>query len=171
MRKDLNCYLKLDYPIEIKKLPQKDGGGYLASIPQLGEKAFRADGPNVKEALRNLRKIKKDLFIDYLEEGTPIPEPEPESEAIFSGKFVVRIPPTLHRQMVEQARKENVSLNQLILYLLSSNISLKAVESKIEECFTKIKTKPLDTPILTDLFYDKTVDYRFGGKVMATVKR
>ena len=55
MRKNLDYYLKLDYPVEIKKLSRKDGGGYLASIPQLGEKAFRADGSNVKEALRNLR--------------------------------------------------------------------------------------------------------------------
>jgi antitoxin HicB len=152
MRKDLNYYLKLEYPLEIRKLSKKDGGGYLASIPQLGEKAFRADGRNVKEALRNLRKVKRDLFADYLAEGTRIPEPEPEPDSLFSGKFVVRIRPTLHRQLVEMARREKVSLNHLVTSLLSYNVPLKTVENKIDDALSKAPPKQFIMPIPQDFF-------------------
>jgi antitoxin HicB len=140
MGKDLNYYLSLDYPIEIRRIPKEDGGGYLASIPQLGEKAFRADGATIDEALANLKKIKRYLFIDYLKEGLPIAEPEPEPESIFSGKFVVRIPATLHRELVESARKRNVSLNHHVVHLLSYNTPLVALERKLEECFDEIRS-------------------------------
>jgi hypothetical protein len=42
----------------------------------------------------------------------PIPEPRPEEE--YSGKFVVRVPRSLHRELVETAEREGVSLNQYI---------------------------------------------------------
>lgn len=168
MRKNLNYYLKLDYPIEIKKLPKKDGGGYMASIPQLGEKAFRADGRTIKEALANLRKVKKDLFTDFIEEGTPILEPEPEPESIFSGKFVVRMRPELHRQLVERAQKENVSLNHLVVHLLAYNSSLSAVERKIDELVNKIEAKQFAMPISSEYLQENML-YKYGlgriGKV------
>ncbi|WP_042226876.1 toxin-antitoxin system HicB family antitoxin, partial [Paenibacillus popilliae] len=37
----------------------------------------------------------------------------------YSGKFNVRIPKTLHRQLAEQSEREGVSLNQYVLYKLS----------------------------------------------------
>ena len=170
MGKDLNYYLSLDYPIEIKKIPKEDGGGYLASIPQLGEKAFRADGATIDEALANLKKIKRYLFIDYLKEGVVIPEPEPEPESIFSGKFVVRIPPKLHRHLVEEARKENVSLNQLVLYLLSYNTSLRAVENKIEECFAEVELRRFTARISDEYLHQKPPLFLYGNKPVGTVR-
>lgn len=170
MRKDLSYYLKLDYPIEIKKIPKKDGGGYLASIPQLGEKAFRADGRNVKEALRNLRRVKKDLFIDYLEERTPIPEPELEPESIFSGKFVVRITPALHRELVERARKEDVSLNHLVVSLLSYNISLRTVEKKIDHLLGTVKGMQYSVPIARE-HYPQYIEFKLDKKLIGEVGR
>jgi predicted HicB family RNase H-like nuclease len=141
VRKRLRYYLSLDYPVEIRKISKEDGGGYLASIPQLGAKAFCADGETINEALANLEKVKENLFQDYLKDGIQIPEPEAEPESIFSGKFVIRIPTSLHRQLVDIAHKQNVSLNQQIVYLLSYNTPLAAIESKFEECFSKIETK------------------------------
>jgi hypothetical protein len=47
-----------------------------------------------------------------LEEGIPIPEPRPEED--YSGKFVVRVPRSLHRDLVEKADREGTSLNQTI---------------------------------------------------------
>jgi len=144
MRKDLKYYLSLDYPVEIRKIPEEDGGGFMASIPQLGAKAFRADGETINEALANLQKIKKSLFQDYLKEGISIPEPEEELESIFSGKFVIRISSVLHRQLVERARKQNISLNLYINYLLSYNTPLSVLEqclNKIEMTLSKIQVK------------------------------
>ena len=169
MGKDLNYYVSLDYPIEIRRIPKEDGGGYLASIPQLGEKAFRADGATIDEALVNLKKIKRYLLIDYLKEGLPIAEPEPEPESIFSGKFVVRIPPKLHRHLVEQARKENVSLNQLVLYLLSYNTSLRAVENKIEQCFAEVELRRFTARIPDEYLHQKPTRFLYGNKPVGTV--
>jgi len=140
MSKNLKYYLSLHYTVEIRKLSKENGGGYLASIPQLGSKAFCADGKTIEEALSNLNRIKEDLFRDYLNRGVLIPEPEVETETIFSGKFVVRIPTTLHRELVETARKQDVSLNQYVLHLLSYNTPLVALEQKVEECFGEIKS-------------------------------
>lgn len=38
----------------------------------------------------------------------------------YSGKLVVRIPRSLHKQLKEQAEAEGVSLNQYMLYKLST---------------------------------------------------
>jgi antitoxin HicB len=154
MSKNLKYYLNLNYPVEIKKIPKADGGGYLASIPQLGGKAFCGDGDNIEEALRNLNKVKEHLFRGYLEEGIPIPEPEPEPESIFSGKFVVRIPASLHRELVETARKENMSLNQLVLHLLSYRTPLTVLERKIENCFAEVRM----TLSIIDFRFNQPVD-------------
>nr|WP_302848012.1 toxin-antitoxin system HicB family antitoxin [Paenibacillus sp. OK003] len=37
----------------------------------------------------------------------------------YSGKFNLRVPRSLHRQLVERAAAEDVSLNQYCLYKLS----------------------------------------------------
>ena len=45
--------------------------------------------------------------------------PVPEISNNYSGKFVVRLPKSLHRRLVIEAKKEGVSLNQLALYKLT----------------------------------------------------
>jgi len=37
----------------------------------------------------------------------------------YSGKLSVRIPKSLHKQLIDFAKAENISLNQYILYKLS----------------------------------------------------
>ena len=37
----------------------------------------------------------------------------------YSGKLSIRIPKTLHKQLIDFAKAENISLNQYILYKLS----------------------------------------------------
>lgn len=51
-----------------------------------------------------------------LEFGYPIPEPVDQD---YSGKFNVRVPKTLHKQLVVAAEAEGVSLNQYVVYKLS----------------------------------------------------
>lgn len=47
-----------------------------------------------------------------LEDGYPIPEPRPTDQ--YSGKFVVRVPRSLHRQLAEAATRDGVSLNTFV---------------------------------------------------------
>jgi hypothetical protein len=55
-----------------------------------------------------------------LEDGDPIPEPRPLED--YSGKFVVRVPRSLHRDLVETASREGVSLNQYINVTLARSV-------------------------------------------------
>ena len=69
------------------------------------------------------------------QEGTQIPEPD-ILEA-FSGQFTLRLPQSLHRKLTEDAKREGISLNQLILFRLSTSEgkieTIKMVIEKIEQ--------------------------------------
>jgi antitoxin HicB len=52
--------------------------------------------------------------------GNPIPEPsQPAVDNIYSGKILVRMPKSLHAQLVHGAKTEAVSLNQHLVFLLT----------------------------------------------------
>jgi antitoxin HicB len=55
-----------------------------------------------------------------LEEGIPIPEPRPLEE--FSGRFVLRLPKSLHRDVARKAEEEGVSINQWIVTAVARSI-------------------------------------------------
>ena len=59
----------------------------------------------------------EDWIETKLEGGFPVPQPINDSQ--FSGKFVLRIPKTLHARLAMEAEKEGVSLNQYAVYKLS----------------------------------------------------
>lgn len=73
----------------------------------------------------------------------------------FSGRFLVRIPVTLHRTIAEQAIADRISLNQYVLYLLARGASLREFErfmksvkdTMIEDLDTVIESERLaETP-------------------------
>jgi len=120
MKKNLNYYISLPYKIEIEPIPEKEGGGYVARLPQFGKSGIIGDGETAEAALSDLQKNQKLRFESYLKEGLDIPEPEAHREE-FSGRFVVRIPRFLHRELVVSAKQNDVSLNQYVTTLLSMN--------------------------------------------------
>jgi antitoxin HicB len=126
--KNLDYYLGLPYRIEIQPIPVHDGGGYEASIPRLGRFAVRGDGETIPEALQNLEEIKRERLTAYIDDGLAIPEPEPDEES-YSGKFVVRIPKYLHRELALRAKENDVSLNHLVSTILASG--LRAARSQL----------------------------------------
>lgn len=65
-----------------------------------------------------------------LEEGRNIPEPINPYESDYSGKFTLRLPKTLHRELVLQAEDEGISLNQYILYLVSRGLNKETSAAK-----------------------------------------
>ena len=75
MEKDLDYYLKLPYRVNIRPIPDEEGGGFLARLPQFGALGIVGDGDTEAEALSNLAENKKRRFADYLAEGVHIPEP------------------------------------------------------------------------------------------------
>ncbi len=119
MKCDLEYYMKLEYPCEITPLPPELGPGYEACIPQLGRYAFVATGKTVEEALKNLENRKRKLFEKYLDEGIEIPEPKLGKPQTYSGKFALRMPAELHKELAEGAKASRMSLNSYLIYLLT----------------------------------------------------
>ena len=63
-------------------------------------------------ALQGIRKIVNDAVTDMRDNGeTP---PSPLSAKNFSGRFIVRLPPEVHRDLAIKAAEEGISLNRLI---------------------------------------------------------
>lgn len=68
-------------------------------------------------ALAGIRAVVADVVADLLANGEPVPEPLALKE--YSGRFMVRIPPTLHRQLALEAAEAGISLNRLASARLS----------------------------------------------------
>ncbi|CAK0747067.1 hypothetical protein CCP3SC1_1680008 [Gammaproteobacteria bacterium] len=54
------------------------------------------------------------------EKGFPVPLPN--SGGVASGKFVTRLPRTLHAQLTLRARQEGVSLNSLVQVFIAEGL-------------------------------------------------
>lgn len=138
MKKELGYYMKLPYTVAVDPIPEDEGGGYMASIPQLGRFALSADGETIEEALDNLERIKEERFSEYLTKGLTIPEPQRDEEE-YSGNFVVRIPRFLHRELALIAKSNGVSLNQFVVSLLSSGLQQDKFASLLDNMANEIE--------------------------------
>lgn len=137
----INYYLELPYKIEILPIPKDEGGGFMAILPEVGRDVFVGDGDTIEEALESLESIKRIMFAQYIRDGVPIPEPETADS--YSGKFVLRVPKILHKELASGAKNENVSLNQYVNMLLSQANErtqlFKHIKSEIDCHFMSIK--------------------------------
>ena len=86
--------------------------GLCAEFPSL---SWLAKKPEV--ALKGIRKLVEDVVRDMHKEGEAVPEPIACRR--YSGKFMVRIPPQVHRKLAIQAAESGVSLNRLASSKLS----------------------------------------------------
>jgi predicted RNase H-like HicB family nuclease len=81
-----------------------------------------SEGNSVEEAYSNIKSAMKLWIENAIERNIEIPLPKSE-EREYSGKFILRMPKELHKNLTERAEKEDISLNQFIVYLLSSNFT------------------------------------------------
>jgi len=107
MVKTLEYYLALPYTIELISDLE---GGWFATIKELP--GCMTQGETPEEALAMIRDAQAGWLSVALEDGDFIPEPRALDE--YSGKFVVRMSRSLHRDLVQHAEAEGVSLNQYI---------------------------------------------------------
>ena len=148
--KGINYYLNLPWEIKIKRIPEEEGGGWIASIPLLGEWTCIGDGDTKEEALKDLEQRLKRIIKDYLKRDIPIPEPEQKEEEVkeHSGRILLRMPAHLHFLLAKLAEVNNMSLNSYIIYLLSLQMGLDTVQKIIDEKLNK-KLNPLTKRIET----------------------
>jgi len=109
----------------ISRISDEDGGGYLITFPDLP--GCMADGQTEAEAVENGR----DAFVATLsalaDMGRDIPAPvfAPNDVIAFdaSGKFLTRVPKSIHVRLSTRAKAEDVSLNTLVLTFITEGLS------------------------------------------------
>ncbi len=112
MNKTLKYYLALPYTIELVLDPN---GGWFVAINELP--GCISQGDSIADALEMIQDAMEGWIEVALEHGMKIPEPR--SLADYSGKFVVRVPRSLHCALVKRAAEEDARLNQYINMLLA----------------------------------------------------
>ena len=127
-RKTLDFYMHLPYTIEVIRDTGEAYSGLFARVVELPGCMTQADtfdelGEMIEDAMRG--------WIEAaLETGQDIPEPRPEEK--YSGKFIVRVPRSLHRELVETAEREGVSLNMFVSTALGKAVGQANPSNKKE---------------------------------------
>ena len=111
----LNEYMELPYSILLRHVKDESGEYYFTTVQELD--GCMSDGATLKEAYENIREAMMGWIETKLEAGYTIPMPNDAGK--YSGRFVVRLPKSLHRRLAVEAEREGVSLNQYSLYKLS----------------------------------------------------
>ena len=107
-----------DYPFEVRPLSEADGGGYLVSFPDFAE--CISDGETMEEALESGLDALKATIAAL--KAKKLAVPAPNSGGVASGKFVARVPKTVHAQLATRAKAEGVSLNALVLTFIAQGL-------------------------------------------------
>ncbi len=84
----------------------KEYVGLCVEFPSL---SWLASAPEA--ALRGIRSVVADAVADMQQNREAVPEPL--ASRSFSGKFMVRVPPDVHRELAVEAAEAGVSLNRL----------------------------------------------------------
>lgn len=116
--KNLEYYLSLPYTIEMVR---EDEITWFARVVELPGCMTEGDSP--EEVTAMICDAMTGWLELALEDGRPIPEPRRNEE--YSGKFVVRVPKSLHHDLVEAAAREAVSLNQYVVAELARAVGRK----------------------------------------------
>lgn len=109
-------YLKLPYNYIIQQITDESGTYFYAKVLELD--GCQTTGETFEEAYTNIKEAIKGWIETKLEAGFEVPLPVGQES--FSGKFIVRIPKSLHYRLSVEAEREGVSLNQYALYKLSN---------------------------------------------------
>ncbi|MGA2506933.1 MAG: type II toxin-antitoxin system HicB family antitoxin [Chitinispirillaceae bacterium] len=90
----------------------KEYVGLCAEFPSI---SWLAASP--EEALHGIREVVRGVVLDMKKNGEPVPAPVTSKR--YSGKFIVRVPPEVHRRLTLEAAESGVSLNRLASARLS----------------------------------------------------
>ena len=98
---------------EVRPLPEEDGGGWLITFPDLP--GCMADGESIEQAMAEAVDAEESWLKTREELGVSEP----------SGRFVVRLPKSLHAKLSARAKQEGVSMNTLTVSYLSGGVERK----------------------------------------------
>ncbi|MBN2242265.1 MAG: type II toxin-antitoxin system HicB family antitoxin [Acidobacteria bacterium] len=113
---------RIDYPFEIRPLSKEEGGGYSVTFPDLP--GCCSDGATPEEAISNGR----DALESWLAVAREFGDEPAMPFSNVSGRFVQRVPRSLHAQLIERAKMEGVSLNTLVVSIVSQGLGQRQAE-------------------------------------------
>lgn len=128
--KPLSYYLELTYPYTV--VP--DGDAYFIEFPDLPNCMTQVeDASDIAAMAEEIRT----LWIESeYQRGNSTPEPAMQSE--YSGKLLVRLPKTLHRDLATAAQREGASLNAYVGYLLAQRNAVARVDARLASIEAKV---------------------------------
>ncbi len=124
--RDLEYFMALRYPITVHQEPD---GGFVAEIEELS--GCMTQSETLAELLPMIEDARRGWTEAALAEGQDVPLPRDAAQ--FSGRFVVRMPRRLHRELAEAAAREGVSLNQYLITLLSERRMAQQVLARLDK--------------------------------------
>ncbi len=124
------------YAVEIVHETVEGYDAWFARVPDLPGCMTQADTLAELEAM--IEDAKFAWVATALEDGIPIPEPQGSDGT--SGKFLVRAPKSLHRQVAEAAARDGVSLNAWVNVVLARAVG--APQRVAPEAAAPPKQKP-----------------------------
>ena len=93
----------------------EEDGEYVGLCAEFPSLSWLASAPEA--ALEGIRRVVAEVVADLGAGGEPIPDPIAIRQ--YSGKFMVRIPPEVHRRLAMEAAENGVSLNRIVSAKLS----------------------------------------------------
>ena len=108
-------YIKLPYTRIIQEINDESGHYFYGRIMELD--GCQSTGDTLDELYKNLNEALEGYIETKLENNLEIPRPANQED--YSGKFMVRIPKSLHMRLELEAEREGVSLDQYALYKLT----------------------------------------------------
>ena len=115
MKKPVEYYLGLPYSVELRREPDEEWFVHVREWPGCMSQADTAE-----EALAAIQEVIPLWLEGALESDYEIPEPRGADD--YSGRFMVRVPRSLHRSLAELAEREAISLNLLVNVALAAFI-------------------------------------------------
>lgn len=104
----------------------EEDGEHVATCAEFPSLSHLARTPDA--ALKGIRALVAGVVADLRAKGEPVPEPI--AAQAYSGKFITRIPPELHRILTIEAAEAGVSLNRLVSWRLAVPLASRATPGK-----------------------------------------
>ena len=93
----------------------EEDGEYVGLCAEFSSLSWLAQNPEA--ALKGIRQVVADVVKDMKESGEE--PPKALASRRFSGKFMVRVPPEVHKKLALEAAENGVSLNRLASFKLA----------------------------------------------------
>ena len=106
--------LEHDY-YSYRVLWSEEDGEYVGLCAEFPSLSWLSKTPEA--TLKGIREVVADVVNDMLDNEETVPEPLTGKR--YSGKFMVRVPPDVHRSLAIEAAESGVSLNRVVSVKLS----------------------------------------------------